>query len=72
MSPNPVAPSARLVTTMKAPIAFTTVNMPKEATARKLLEWIHHILKDGRTYQEMERIADLLGRGEPGNPSGSA
>ena len=44
----------------------------KVATARKLLEWIYHILKDGRTYQEMERIADLLGRGEPGNPSGSA
>jgi transposase len=44
----------------------------KVATARKLLEWIYHILKDGRTYQEMERIADLLGRGEPGNSSGSA
>ncbi len=43
----------------------------KVATARKLLEWIYHILKDGRTYQEMEKIADLLGRGEPGNPSGS-
>jgi len=44
----------------------------KVAAARKLLEWIYHILKDGRTYQEMERIAELLGRGEPGNPSGSA
>jgi transposase len=44
----------------------------KVATARKLLEWIYHILKDGRTYQEMEKIADLLGRGEPGNSSGSA
>jgi len=43
----------------------------KVATARKLLEWIYHILRDGRTYQEMEKIADLLGRGEPGNPSGS-
>jgi transposase len=43
----------------------------KVAAARKLLEWIYHILKDGRTYQEMERIADLLGRGEPGNSSGS-
>ena len=35
----------------------------KVATARKLLEWIYHILRDGRTYQEMERIADLLGSG---------
>jgi transposase len=32
----------------------------KVATARKLLEWIYHILRDGRTYQEMERIAELL------------
>lgn len=44
----------------------------KVATARKLLEWIYHILRDGKTYQEMEKIADLLGRGEPGNSSGSA
>jgi transposase len=44
----------------------------KVAAARKLLEWIYHILRDGRTYQEMEKIADLLGRGEPGNSSGSA
>lgn len=43
----------------------------KVAAARKLLEWIYHILRDGRTYQEMEKIADLLGRGEPGNSSGS-
>jgi transposase len=43
----------------------------KVATARKLLEWIYHILQDGRTYQEMEKIADLLGRGELGNSSGS-
>ncbi|MFC1592782.1 IS110 family transposase [Candidatus Omnitrophota bacterium] len=44
----------------------------KVATARKLLEWIYHILRDGRTYQEMEKIADLLGRGESGNHSGRA
>jgi transposase len=44
----------------------------KVATARKLLEWIYHILRDGRTYQEMEKIAGLLGRGEPGKNSGSA
>ncbi len=43
----------------------------KVATARKLLEWIYHILRDGRTYHEMEKIADLLGRGEPGKNSGS-
>jgi transposase len=43
----------------------------KVATARKLLEWIYHILRDGRSYQEMEMIADLLGRGEPVNSSGS-
>jgi len=43
----------------------------KVATARKLLEWIYHILKDGRTYQEMEKITEYLGRGEPGNSSGS-
>ena len=43
----------------------------KVAAARKLLEWIYHILRDGRTYQEMEKIADLLGRGEPVKKSGS-
>jgi hypothetical protein len=32
----------------------------KVATARKLLEWVYHILRDGKTYQETERIADLL------------
>jgi transposase len=44
----------------------------KVATARKLLEWIYHILRDGRTYQEVEKIADLLGRGEPGKNFGHA
>ena len=43
----------------------------KVATARKLPEWIYHILRDGMAYQEMEKIADLLGRGELGNSSGS-
>jgi len=41
----------------------------KVATARKLLEWLYHILKDGKTYREMEKIADSFGRGEPGNSS---
>jgi hypothetical protein len=36
----------------------------KVATARKLLEWIFHILKDARTFPEMERIAETIGRGE--------
>ena len=44
----------------------------KVAAARKLLEWIYHILRDGRTYQEIEKRADLMDRGEPGNSSGSA
>jgi hypothetical protein len=45
----------------------------KVATARKLVEWIYHILRDGRTYQEIEeiaKIADLLGRGELSNRPG--
>jgi len=28
----------------------------KVATARKLLEWIYHILKEGKTYREVEKI----------------
>jgi transposase len=43
----------------------------KVATARKLLEWIYHILRDGISYQEVERVVALLGRGEPGKNSGS-
>jgi hypothetical protein len=48
------------------------VQLAKVASAREPLEWIYHILRDGRTYQEMEKIADLLGRGELSNYSGSA
>jgi len=44
----------------------------KVATARKVLEWIYHILKDGKTFQEAEKIAEFLGRGELGNSSGNA
>ena len=44
----------------------------KVATARKLLEWIYHIFKDGKTYREMEKIAESVGRGEHGNSSGNA
>ena len=43
----------------------------KIATARKLLEWLYHILKDGKTYREMEKMAESFGRGEPGNSSGN-
>ena len=46
--------------------------MPSQMkTTTKTLEWIYHILKDGRSYQEMERIADLFGGGEVDNHSGS-
>jgi transposase len=44
----------------------------KVATARTLLEWIYHILRDGKTYIEVEQIAELLSRGELGNYSGRA
>jgi transposase len=44
----------------------------KVATARKLLEWIYHILREGRSYQEVERVVAAIGRGEPGNSSGRA
>ena len=33
----------------------------KVATARKLLEWIYHMLKDGRTYQQLETQAARKG-----------
>jgi transposase len=42
----------------------------KVATARKLLDWIYHILRDDKTFQEVEKIADLLGGGEPVNCPG--
>jgi transposase len=37
----------------------------KVATARKLLEWIYHILKDGESYQEVEKAVAAIVRGEP-------
>jgi transposase len=42
----------------------------KVATARKLLEWIYHIMTDGKTFQEVEKLADFLGRGEPAKRPG--
>jgi transposase len=37
----------------------------KVATARKLLEWIYHMMKDDNTFKEVERLAELQGKGEP-------
>jgi hypothetical protein len=42
----------------------------KVATARKLLEWIYHILRDGKSYQEVERVVAEIGRGEPAKSPG--
>ena len=42
----------------------------KVATARKLLEWIYHILRDGMSYQEVEMVVASIGRGEPVNCPG--
>jgi hypothetical protein len=42
----------------------------KVATARKLLEWIYHILRDGKSYQEVEKVVVQIGRGEPANCPG--
>jgi len=43
--------------------------MAKIATARKLLEWIYHILKDGRSFQEVENVVEAIDKGEPVNSS---
>ncbi len=42
----------------------------KVATARKLLEWIYHILRDGKSYQEVERVVAEIGKGESANRPG--
>ena len=42
----------------------------KVATARKLLEWIYHILRDGKSYQDVEKVVASIGRGEPANRPG--
>ena len=39
------------------------------ATQRKLLEWIYHILKQKKTFSEVEKIANR--QGEPAMCSGS-
>jgi transposase len=43
----------------------------KVATARKLLEWIYHILRDGETFLQVEKLAEL-GGGEPAKRTGPA
>lgn len=40
------------------------------ATAIKLLGWIYHILKDGKSFHKVEKVAEVMGRGELGNSSG--
>jgi transposase len=42
----------------------------KVATARKLLEWMYHILKDSKTFYEMENAVELMSRGKPVNFAG--
>ena len=38
--------------------------MAKVATARKLLEWIYHMMRGGKTFKEVEKLAEFLGKGE--------
>ena len=42
----------------------------KVATARKLLEWIYHILRDGKSYQEVEKVVASASRGKPAKSPG--
>jgi len=37
----------------------------KVATARKLLEWIYHMMRDNKSFKEVEGLAELQGKGEP-------
>ena len=37
----------------------------KVAVARKLLEWIYHMMRDNKNFKEVERLAELQGKGEP-------
>jgi len=42
----------------------------KVATARKLLEWIYHMLRDGKTFKEMEGLTEYQSKGELANKPG--
>ena len=35
----------------------------KVATARRLLEWIYHMMRGGKTFKEVEKLAEFLGKG---------
>jgi hypothetical protein len=41
----------------------------KVATARKLLEWTYNMMTDGKTFKQVENMANL-GKGEPANHCG--
>ena len=38
--------------------------MTKVATARKLLEWIYRLMRGDKTFKEVEKLAEFLGKGE--------
>jgi len=42
----------------------------KVATARKLLEWMYHMMDDGKTFAEVEKLAELLSNGKPAKSPG--
>jgi transposase len=39
-------------------------NIARVAAERKLMEWIYHMLKDRKTYQEVEKTAEAWGKPE--------
>ena len=45
-------------------------NAKKVAAARKLLEWIYHMMRDGKTFQQVEKAVELPGRGGPARSHG--
>jgi transposase len=42
----------------------------KVATARKLLEWIYHMMRDNKSFKEAEGLAELQGEGKPAKKPG--
>ena len=36
----------------------------KVATARKLLGWIYYMMRGDKTFEEVEKLAEFLGKGE--------
>lgn len=43
----------------------------KVATARRLLEWIYHMMKDAKAFYQVEEAAESRDRGEPANCPGT-